>query len=58
MKIMVMAGTRDAVRIIAKLSTFEDNEILATTTTGYGGELARSAGASHVSMRLKPSFLK
>lgn len=48
MKIMVMAGTRDAVRIIAKLSTFEDNEILATTTTGYGGELARSAGASHV----------
>ena len=48
MKIMVMAGTRDAVRIIHELSTFEDNEILATTTTRYGGELARSAGASHV----------
>jgi precorrin-6A/cobalt-precorrin-6A reductase len=48
MRIMVMAGTRDAVRIIEKLSAFEDNEILATTTTGYGGELARSAGASHV----------
>lgn len=48
MKIMVMAGTRDAVRIIEKLSVFEDNEILATTTTRYGGELARSAGASHV----------
>lgn len=51
MKIMVMAGTRDAVRIIEKLGAFEDTEILATTTTGYGGELARSAGASHVISR-------
>lgn len=48
MKIMVMAGTRDAVRIIEKLRAFEDTEILATTTTGYGGELARSAGAFSV----------
>ncbi|MEN6574156.1 precorrin-6A reductase [Methanobacterium aggregans] len=51
MRIMVMAGTRDAVRIIEGLTASEDNEVLATTTTRYGGELARSAGASHVISR-------
>jgi precorrin-6A/cobalt-precorrin-6A reductase len=55
MNVMVMAGTHDAVRIIEKISGFEDIEILATTTTEYGAELARSAGAHDVISRGLPS---
>ena len=40
MNVIVMAGTSDSVRIIEKLSDLEDIEILATTTTQYGAELA------------------
>ncbi len=40
-----MAGTSDAVRIIGKLSEHEYLEVIATTTTRYGGDLALSAGA-------------
>ena len=55
MNVIVMAGTHDAVRIMEKLSDFEDIKILATTTTDYGAELARSAGASDVISRGLPS---
>ncbi|MCE7699460.1 MAG: precorrin-6A reductase [Methanobacterium paludis] len=48
MNVIVMAGTSDSVRIIEKLGDLEDIEILATTTTKYGAELARSAGAHDV----------
>ncbi len=43
-----MAGTSDAVRIIDYLSQHEDIEVIATTTTKYGGDLALSAGADEI----------
>ncbi len=43
-----MAGTSDAVRIIGKLAEYEDIEVIATTTTNYGGDLALSAGADKI----------
>lgn len=47
MNVMVMAGTKDAVNIIKKLSAGNFN-ILATTTTSYGADLAKAAGADEV----------
>ena len=43
-----MAGTSDAIQIIDHLSKHEDIEIIATTTTKYGGDLAVSAGAAEI----------
>ena len=43
-----MAGTSDAVRIISKLVDHLDLEVIATTTTSYGGDLALSAGADEI----------
>ncbi len=43
-----MAGTSDAVRIIDKLAEHKDIEVIATTTTKYGGDLAVSAGADEI----------
>ena len=43
-----MAGTSDAVSIISKLSEHEDIEVIATTTTRYGRDLALSAGADEI----------
>lgn len=43
-----MAGTSDAVGIIGKLAEHEDLEVIATTTTRYGGDLAVSAGADEI----------
>jgi len=43
-----MAGTSDAVSIISKLAEYEDLEIIATTTTSYGGDIALSAGADEI----------
>lgn len=65
MNILVMAGTKDAVKIIEKLSenkksySFDfSNEnsyyILATTTTKYGADLAKKAGADEVISRPLP----
>lgn len=63
MNILVMAGTKDAIKIIEMLyknkeSSFEDNSnkesnysILATTTTHYGAILAKNAGADEVISR-------
>lgn len=48
MRVMVISGTSDAVKIIDYLSTMEDNIIIATTTTSYGAELASGAGADEV----------
>lgn len=48
MNIMVMAGTKDATNIIKMLSKVVDVDILATTTTVYGGDIAKSAGAEEV----------
>lgn len=48
MKVMVMSGTSDAVKIIAHLDHMEDTYILATTTTSYGADLASGAGANEV----------
>jgi precorrin-6A/cobalt-precorrin-6A reductase len=48
MRVMVMAGTSDAVCIIGKLAEYEDLEVIATTTTSYGGDLALSAGADKI----------
>lgn len=48
MKVMVMAGTSDAVKIIEYLDSMEDTEIIATTTTKYGADLASDAGANEV----------
>jgi precorrin-6A/cobalt-precorrin-6A reductase len=48
MRIIVMAGTSDAVHIIDHLSEHEDIEVIATTTTKYGGDLAVSAGADEI----------
>jgi len=43
-----MAGTSDAVQIIDHLAKHEDIEVIATTTTKYGGDLAVSAGADEI----------
>lgn len=48
MKVMVMSGTSDAVKIITNLGSMEDTLIIATTTTSYGAELASGAGADEV----------
>src|SRR5512145_2511829 len=63
MNILVMAGTKDAVKIIEKLSENKESysadcfadfsnkislNILATTTTNYGADLAKKAGAHEV----------
>jgi precorrin-6A/cobalt-precorrin-6A reductase len=48
MRVMVMAGTSDAVKIIGKLAEHKDLEVIATTTTRYGGDLAVSAGADEI----------
>jgi precorrin-6A/cobalt-precorrin-6A reductase len=48
MRIMVMAGTSDAVSIIGNLAKHEGIEVIATTTTKYGGELAVNAGADEI----------
>jgi precorrin-6A/cobalt-precorrin-6A reductase len=51
MNVMVMAGTRDAASIIKKLSSTKKFNILATTTTPYGADIAKSAGADTVISR-------
>ena len=43
-----MSGTSDAAKIIAVLGSIEATEIIATTTTTYGAELASGAGAQEV----------
>ncbi|BDH79043.1 MAG TPA: precorrin-6A reductase [Methanothermobacter sp.] len=48
MNILVMAGTHDAVKIIKKLKESTDHRIIATTTTDYGGRLAKAAGADKI----------
>jgi precorrin-6A/cobalt-precorrin-6A reductase len=48
MRVMVMAGTSDAVLIIGNLAKHEDIEVIATTTTKYGGQLAIYAGADEI----------
>ncbi len=48
MNIMVMAGTKDAARIIKKLKSTGNSNILATTTTSYGADIAEAAGADKV----------
>lgn len=48
MKVMVMAGTSDARRIIQGLSSLGVDYVLATATTKHGGELAQNSGADEV----------
>ncbi|MGB9979135.1 precorrin-6A reductase [Methanobacterium sp.] len=48
MNVMVMAGTKDAANIIKKLSSTQKFSILATTTTSYGADIAKTAGADKV----------
>ncbi len=48
MNIMVMAGTKDAANIIKRLSSAKKFNILATTTTSYGADIAKAAGADKV----------
>ena len=48
MNVMVMAGTKDAANIIKKLSSTNKFKILATTTTSYGADIAKTAGADKV----------
>jgi len=48
MNIMVMAGTKDAANIIKKLKSAGKFKVLATTTTKYGAEIAKTAGADEV----------
>lgn len=48
MNVMVMAGTKDAATIIKKLSSTRKFNILATTTTSYGADIAKAAGADKV----------
>ena len=56
MNILVMAGTRDAVKIIEQLSENKKSystdksplKILATTTTSYGADIAKKTGADEV----------
>ncbi|MBM4240850.1 MAG: precorrin-6A reductase [Euryarchaeota archaeon] len=45
MNIMVMAGTSDSSRIIKILKQSKKFNIIATTTTPHGAEIAKSAGA-------------
>lgn len=49
--IMVMAGTKDAARIIERLNKTGNFKLLATTTTEYGADIAKSAGADEVLSR-------
>jgi len=49
--IMVMAGTKDATIIIKKLNKQEKFYIMATTTTEYGSDIAKSSGAHEVISR-------
>lgn len=46
--IMVMAGTKDAANIIKKLKSAGNFNILATTTTEYGADIAKESGADEV----------
>ena len=48
MNVMVMAGTKDAANIIKKLSSTGKFNILATTTTDYGADIAKAAGADKI----------
>lgn len=48
MNVMVMAGTKDAADIIKRLSKTEGINVIATTTTKYGANIAKSAGADEV----------
>ena len=48
MRYIVMSGTSDATKVIKFLSQDENNYILATTVTDYGGKIAESAGATEV----------
>ncbi len=43
-----MAGTTEGVEILKKLTSLKEIEIIATTTTKEGAELAKSAGAREV----------
>ncbi|MGZ7047478.1 MAG: precorrin-6A reductase [Methanobacterium sp.] len=47
-ELMVMAGTKDAAKIIEKLKSCEKFRVMATTTTEYGAEKAKTAGACEV----------
>jgi precorrin-6A/cobalt-precorrin-6A reductase len=49
--IMIMAGTKDATNIIKKLSEIDGVNILATTTTEYGADIAKSSGADKIISR-------
>ncbi|MDO5850906.1 MAG: precorrin-6A reductase [Methanobacteriaceae archaeon] len=54
MRILVMAGTSDATRIIKFLHEDENNFIIATTITDYGADIAKKAGANEtISKALK-----
>jgi precorrin-6A/cobalt-precorrin-6A reductase len=46
--VLVMAGTKDAAIIIKKLKSTGNFKIIATTTTEYGAEIAKSSGADEV----------
>lgn len=48
MNVMVMAGTKDAANIIKRLSSTGKFNILATTTTSYGADIAKAAGADEI----------
>ncbi|MBU4536185.1 MAG: precorrin-6A reductase [Euryarchaeota archaeon] len=48
MNFMVMSGTRDAFDIISKLNENPQLHITATTTTSYGSQMAKDAGAHEV----------
>ena len=48
MNVMVMAGTKDAANIIKRLSSTDKFKILATTTTDYGADIAKAAGADKI----------
>ena len=54
MNVMVMAGTKDAANIIKRLSSTEKFNILATTTTSYGAEIAKAAGADNLISKALP----
>ncbi len=46
--ILVMAGTRDAAKIIAKIKSYKNFNVVATTTTEYGAAIAKRCGADEV----------
>lgn len=48
MRYIVMSGTSDATKVIEFLSRDDNNYILATTVTDYGGKIAEKAGATEV----------